>query len=176
MSKSILNRIRIFQENISPALGPGQSRPNILLKNTQAPFYYFVNYFLIETDLRIRIYKIKKFHTTLQPDTFSISFTLPFVSRFSFCSFFVSLTFLFNFFHCPSCSWSRVSIDCSTYVFSFSISYICYRRWWRRAPAVFACSCFKCKFFVWHSFEMTRWCVCAFFSLNYALWTVKYKE
>ena len=98
MSKSILNRIRIFQENISPALGPGQSRPNILLKNAQAPFYYFVNYFWIETDLRIRIYKIKKFHTTLQPDTFSILFTLPFVSRFPFCSFFVSLTFYFQLF------------------------------------------------------------------------------
>jgi hypothetical protein len=45
MSKSILNRIRIFQENISPALGPGQSRPNILLKNAPGSFFYLSSFF-----------------------------------------------------------------------------------------------------------------------------------
>ena len=122
-------------------------------------FLFFVDSFLLVTDLRMEDLKNKKFHTTLQPDTFSIFFTSSLVSRFLFCSFCVSLTSLFNYFHCLSCSLSRVSIDCSTYVFSCSISYICYRCWWRRAPAVFVCSCFRCTFFVRRSFQMTRWCV-----------------
>jgi len=95
MSKSILNRIRIFQENISPALGPGQSRPNIVLKNAQVHFYSFVDYFLVETDLRMQDLQNQKFHTTLQPDTFSIfvnlffrfSFSVLFILRFSHFSF-----------------------------------------------------------------------------------------
>ena len=94
-----MNPIKIFLNNICPALEPGQSRPNIIRKKPQAHFCFRL-FCLLKLIRECRTENEREPHNKLQLEIFSILLTLVFVFMFVFllrCVAFLSPFFSFVF-------------------------------------------------------------------------------